>query len=165
MTSHHITLHTNMYSHMYTRTHWLIFEKSRHCSARLGCTDLRWSQIKISVRLQCLFQAKSREFLQLHRLHPKDLPRHKQCCLRSRRPKCKSKAEKVIKFKKRVRQKYLNLNVHSLEMFMTFCIFLQIHSGFFIKKQPFDRTVDSSMRSPHAPQLQSCFFRVVAIGL
>ena len=33
------------------------------------------------------------------------------------------------------------------------------------KKQPSDRTIDSSVGSPRAPQLQSCFFRVVAIGL
>ena len=33
------------------------------------------------------------------------------------------------------------------------------------KKQPSDRTVDSSVGSPRAPQLQSCFFRVVPIGL
>ena len=40
-----------------------------------------------------------------------------------------------------------------------------IYTGFFIKKQPSDRTIDSSVGSPRAPQLQSCFFRVVAIGL
>ena len=106
ISSHHIAWHhiTSHYIQTCTQGHTGSFSRR----------NPRWSQIKISVRLQCLFQAKSREFLQLHRLHPKDLPQHKQCCLRSRRSKYKSKAERVIKSKKQVRQKYLNLNVHCL---------------------------------------------------
>ncbi len=45
------------------------------------------------------------------------------------------------------------------------CFQSSYDTGFFKKKQPSDRTVDSSVGSPRAPQLQSCFFLVVPIGL